>query len=74
MRRFDLIEMGNRLKQLRLERGLSRKKVANAIWVSEMTITHYERSDNIPTIMNLALLAEFYGVSLDWLCYGESEG
>ena len=74
MKRFDLIELGNRLKQLRCERGLSRKKVANDTYMSEMTLTHYERADYMASILNIVILAEYYGVSLEWLCYGESEG
>ncbi len=74
MKRFDLVELGKRLYRVRKKKGLTMEKVAKDTLVSATTIKNYEYANNVPSILNLIALAEYYGVSLEWLCYGESEG
>lgn len=55
------------LKSLRKERGLSRQQVADILGVSKRTIESYEYGNREPNIEMLCKLADFYGVSIDYL-------
>lgn len=56
-----------RLKELRLEKGLSTRKLANEIGCSHIAISRWERGTQIPTIETLVALALFFKVSADYL-------
>ncbi len=56
-----------RLKALRTERKLTQKEVAAAL---ELNYRHYQRLEaegNTPNFANLVLIADFFGVSMDYL-------
>ncbi len=57
-----------RLKELRLEMGLSTTKLGEAIGVSNVAISRWERELRIPNIENLVALAKYFKVSTDFLC------
>ncbi len=61
-------EFAERLKDLRLEMGLSTTKLGEAIGVSNVAISRWERELRIPNIENLVALARFFKVSTDYLC------
>ena len=56
-----------RLKQLRRERGLTQLQVATALGVVDRTLRKYEVGEIAPTLPVLIALADFFGVSLDYL-------
>lgn len=56
-----------RLKELRTERGLSQKEVADALACSITVYSRYETGAREPSIDSLIRLADFYGVTLDEL-------
>ena len=56
--------MNNRLRQLRIERGLN---VAEKLNVTIRTISHYEAGDREPSIDVLIKLCDLYDVSADYL-------
>lgn len=55
----------NRLKMLRVERGLSRKELANSTSVHPQTIGYIERQQFNPTIELALRLSRVLGVGLD---------
>lgn len=55
------------LRELREKRGLYQKDVAAAIGVDRTTYVKYERGDSEPSHAVLKQLAEFFGVSTDYL-------
>lgn len=61
------IILGERLRELRLERGLTQKEVANALGVNSVTYLHYEKEQREPPLKLLADMARFYGVTVDYL-------
>ncbi|KKM95897.1 hypothetical protein LCGC14_1183590 [marine sediment metagenome] len=63
---------GERIKQLRVDRGLSQMKMARALGLSRFTITGWENDKRIPHWANLQQLAEYFGVSVKFLLYGEN--
>ncbi len=56
-----------RLKDLRIETGISAKELGKQIGVSDSTIIRWENGDRIPSIINLKNLALFFKVSADYL-------
>lgn len=62
-----------RIKQLRIERELLQKDVAAMLSVNRTTYGKYETGDAVPPLDNLIKLADYYGVSLDYLV-GRPEG
>lgn len=54
-----------RLKELRLNKGVSRKQVASAIKYSEKAYIHYENETREPNISTLKCLSQYFGVSID---------
>ena len=59
--------LAKRLRELRKERNVSRRAVAEAIQIAERTYQRYEEAEREPGASVLAALADFYGVSADYL-------
>lgn len=58
---------GERLKELRIEKGLSVKELSTAIGVSDVAIVYWENDKRTANIVALNTLADFFGVSADYL-------
>lgn len=56
-----------RLKQLRLSKGLKQDDIGKLINVSKTQISDMERGRRTTTLENLAILAEFFSVTSDYL-------
>lgn len=56
-----------RLKQLREERHLSQAGLALNLNLSQSTVSAYEVGDRTPDLETLVAIAQFFGVSLDYL-------
>ena len=59
--------MGTRLKELRLERNLRLKDVAQAIGLTLNAISMYENGVREPSIETIKKLCLFYDVTSDYL-------
>lgn len=57
----------NRLKQLRLERGLLQSDIAKVINKSERIVGFYETGERDMNTETLSTLADFFNVSIDYL-------
>lgn len=57
-----------RLKSLRKTRGLSQEQLAKELDVARTTYNHYEIEKSEPNIKMLIKLADYFDVSLDYLC------
>ncbi len=62
---MDMI--GNRINELRKERGLSQHALAKQIGVSQKAIDYWERNVNEPKASYIVLLADYFGVTADYL-------
>jgi len=62
-----MIAFSERLKDLRTEKNLTMKQVADGIQVSEVSISRWESNARIPNIYNAIALAKFFKVSVDYL-------
>lgn len=65
--RRDLNMLGDKLKQLRKQKGISQEELANALHINRGTYAHYEINKRQPDFAILKKLSEFFGVSLDFM-------
>lgn len=61
------MNFGEKLKQLRKQKGLSQEQLAEKIYVSRQTITKWESGNGIPDIENLLAISSLFNESLDSL-------
>ncbi|MCT4542819.1 MAG: helix-turn-helix domain-containing protein [Vallitalea sp.] len=59
--------LGERIKYLRNERGLYQRDLANVLDIAVTTISGYERDDRRPNPETLKQIADFFGVTVDYL-------
>ncbi len=56
-----------RLKEIREDKDLKQEEVAKALGISQVVYSRYERGIRLMPIDKLDKLADFYGVSVDYL-------
>lgn len=56
-----------RLKELRLKKGLTQTELGEKVGVKQNTFTNWENGKREPNFENLIKLADLLEVSLDWL-------
>ena len=57
----------SRLKKARNDTGFTQRDVSKETGIPNSTLANYETGRTEPDIENLGILADFYGVSIDWL-------
>lgn len=60
-------KIASRLKELREEKGLSLQALSKIVGISDSSLGRWERDENDITGDNLIILANFFGVSTDYL-------
>ena len=58
---------GQRIKELRLEKGLTQAELANALNTSQRNVSKYETEYLDLSTENIIKLCKFFGVSADYL-------
>ena len=61
------MELGHRLKRLREEKGISQLELAKLLDISNVMLSRYEKNKRSPDYKTLCKLADFYGVTTDYL-------
>ena len=61
------MKLAERLKELRKERGVRQEQVAVALDISMSAYCNYEQGKREPTASVLVRMADYYGVSVDYL-------
>ena len=56
-----------KLKELRTEKGATQREVAEVIGCAKSTYPKYEREEREPDIDSLCRLADYFGVTIDYL-------
>lgn len=64
---MEIDVLAKRLKQCRTERGLTQNEVAIFCDITEKAYQNYERNRREPRLSILIRIADFYGVSIDYL-------
>lgn len=61
------MSIGNNIKQLRVNRGITQEQLARQLHVSGQAVSKWENEMALPDISCLPILADFFGVSIDEL-------
>lgn len=56
-----------RLLQLQAERNIDKKEIFSACNISRVSYYRYENGERLPTYEALVALADYFGVSIDYL-------
>lgn len=64
---MELSDFSRVLTHLRKEKGISQKKAAEALGVSQSLLSHYEKGIRECGLLFLVRAADFYGVTVDYL-------
>ena len=65
------MEFGNRLYELRKQKGLSQEELASRLDVTRQTVSKWELGDSTPDMDKLVTLGELFELSLDELVLGK---
>lgn len=66
------MELGEKLRNARKERGLSQEQAAEALGVSRQTISNWETGKTYPDILSAIGMSDLYSVSMDRLLKEET--
>jgi len=67
------MEIGKKLKEARINSGLTQEQVAEDIKVTRQTISNWENERSYPDIMDVIDLSNLYSLSLDDLLKGDDK-
>ena len=63
-----------RLKELRKQKGLTQQELGNTMNCTHTAINYYENGRRQPDVTTLCKLADFFGVSVDYILGREDNG
>lgn len=63
--------LGEFIAQLRKEKGLTQRELAEHLNVTDKTVSHWERGESSPDISALPILADVFGITVDELLRAE---
>ena len=66
--------VGKKLRELRIQKGMSRLEFAKAIGVSEKSVKNWENDVSNPDLFHASAIADFFGVSMDELLGRDIDG
>ena len=61
------MEIGNQIKALRLQRGITQEALAEQLGISPQAVSKWERNTATPDIQLLPALSSYFGVTIDEL-------
>lgn len=70
---MNLVEMGKRIRQRRLEMALTQEKLAEKADISTSFVGHIERGEKVASLETMSRLCECLNGSLDWMVFGKRE-
>ena len=62
-----MADFSERIKELRTDHGMSQDAVGKVIGVKRYSVCGYEKGNNFPDVPGLIGLADYFGVSIDYL-------
>ncbi len=68
---MDQVKIGNMLKELRKEKGLTQEQLAEHFGVSNRTVSRWETGSNMPDLSLLVELSDFYDTDIREIINGE---
>lgn len=73
-KKIEIKKIGNRIKKIRMNKGLTQLQLSEMINIHVKTIGNWENGESIPKKDILILLAAVGGVSFEYLLYGTNSG
>ena len=67
------MEIEKKIKEARVNAGLTQEQVAEKIMVSRQTISNWENGKSLPDIISIMKLSDLYQISLDELLKGDTK-
>ncbi|MDE5866175.1 MAG: helix-turn-helix domain-containing protein, partial [Lachnospiraceae bacterium] len=67
------VQIGKVIRELRVRNKVTQEMLAEHIGVTAQAISKWEAGVNLPDITMLSGLASYFGVTVDFLLYGESD-
>lgn len=67
---MSIIKIGDNLKELRIQKGLSRQQISKELFISRQSYTNYEEGKQLPSLDLLIQIAEYFGIPLPELIFG----
>ena len=64
---MDMKSIGERIKEIRKESGLSQQMFGKVLAVSQDTVSLWENGRSLPTAEFLIAMAQSFGVSVDYI-------
>lgn len=71
LRQVNLIKTGERIQQLRTERGLTAKQITDALGLTHHSYYKWVWGKSVPSVDNLVMLADIFGVAVDDIIVAE---
>ena len=68
---MEIKDVGQRIARLRKEMGLSQMALAEKLNVSDKAVSKWEKDNGSPSIEFFPILADLFGVSIDYLMTGK---
>ena len=65
------MDVGNQIRERRQSLGLSQEELAQRLYVSRVTVSHWETSKTLPDVQSMLLLANLFGTTIDELVRGD---
>ena len=65
--------LNERIKELREARGITQVELAKALFVSKQSVSNWENDNILPSVDMLVKIADYFGVSTDYMLSRESE-
>ena len=62
-----MANFAERMRELRCKHGMTQAAVGELIGTKQDSVSTYERGKNYPEVRNLIILADYFGVSTDYL-------
>ncbi len=64
---MDMISIGKRIKEIRMEHSLSQQKFGERLSVSQDTVSLWEKGKSVPTAEFLIAMAKHFEISVDYI-------
>lgn len=65
------MDIGNQIRERRARLGLSQDELARKLYVSRVTISHWETDKTLPDVQSMLLLANLFDTTIDELVRGD---
>ncbi len=65
------MDVGNQIRERRTRLGISQEELAQKLYVSRVTVSHWETGKTLPDVQSMLLLANLFGTTIDEMVRGD---